>query len=50
MLAQGIDLRVVMEVLGHSAIAVTADTYVYVMGDLKRDAANRVGELVWGVS
>ena len=50
MLVQGVALRVVMEVLGHSDIAVTANTYSHVMPDLQRDATDRVGMLLWATS
>ena len=46
MLAQGVDLRVVMEVLGHSQIAVTANTYAHVRIEATRLAAERV-EALW---
>jgi integrase len=46
MLAQGVDLRVVMEVLGHSQIHVTANTYTHVKLDLSREAAERVDALL----
>ncbi len=46
MLAQGVDLRVVMEVLGHSQIHVTANTYAHVRIDATRTAAERVSELM----
>ena len=46
MLAQGVDLRVVMEVLGHSQIAVTANTYAHVRIEVTRVAAERVDALL----
>jgi len=46
MLAQGVDLRVVMEVLGHSQIHVTANTYAHVRIDLTRAAAEHVDALL----
>lgn len=42
MLAQGADLQVVRETLGHSQISLTADTYAHVMPSLQRDAADRM--------
>ena len=48
MLTQGVPLRVAMEVLGHSQIHVTANTYSHVMPELKQDAADRVGDLLFG--
>ena len=46
MLAQGVDLRVLMEVLGHSQIHTTANTYAHVRIEATREAAQRVGELL----
>jgi integrase len=46
LLAQGIPARVVMETLGHSAIAVTMNTYSHVMPSLLRDAADRMDEVL----
>jgi integrase len=39
LLAQGLDLKVVQEVLGHSSITITADLYAHVLMGLKRKAA-----------
>jgi len=39
LLAQGVHPRVVMEVLGHSQIALTMDTYSHVMPTMQREAA-----------
>ena len=46
MLAQGILLRVVIEVLGHSEVGTTANIYSHVMPELSRDATDRVGALL----
>ena len=46
LLAQGVPARVVMEVLGHSQIALTMNTYTHVLPELKRDAAQRMNELI----
>lgn len=40
LLAGGIPLRVVSDVLGHSTISITADTYAAVVPELRRDAAD----------
>lgn len=40
LLAQGLDLKVVQEVLGHSSITITADLYAHVLMGLKRKAAS----------
>ena len=45
LLLQGEDLRVVMEVLGHSQITLTANTYQHVMQSMKRKAADRMQAL-----
>ncbi len=45
LLAQGVPLRIVMEVLGHSQIALTANTYTHVIEPLVTDAANRLDDL-----
>jgi integrase len=45
LLAQGVSPRVVMETLGHSAIAVTMNTYGHVMPLAQREAADRMNDL-----
>ncbi|MEZ4494687.1 MAG: tyrosine-type recombinase/integrase [Dehalococcoidia bacterium] len=42
LLAQGSDLRSIMEVLGHSQISLTANTYSHLSQEMKRDAAARM--------
>jgi integrase len=46
LLVQGVSPRVVMDVLGHSQIALTMNTYSHVIPELKRDAAQRMEELL----
>ena len=46
LLAQGVSPRVVMEILGHSQIALTMNTYTHVLPELKRDAANKMDRLL----
>lgn len=46
LLAQGVNPRVVMEVLGHSQVTLTLDTYSHVMPSLGREAASRMNELL----
>jgi len=46
LLVQGVSPRVVMDVLGHSQIALTMNTYSHVIPDLRRDAARRMEELL----
>lgn len=48
LLAQGVPARVVMEILGHSLISVTLDTYVDVASDIARDVARRLADALWG--
>ncbi|MCH7840453.1 MAG: hypothetical protein IID38_09510 [Planctomycetes bacterium] len=50
MLAQNVPMRVVMEILGHSQIHVTANTYSHVMPELQRDATERVSATIFGAS
>jgi integrase len=47
MLAQGVPLRVVMEVLGHSSIGITANVYSHVMPTLMQDAAAKMGDVLF---
>ena len=42
LLAQAVPLRVIMEILGHSQIATTANVYSHVLPVLMADAAQRV--------
>jgi integrase len=42
LLVQGVSPRVVMEVLGHSEIALTMNAYSHVVPELQRDAASRM--------
>jgi len=50
MVAQQVPMRVVMEILGHSQIHVTMNTYAHVMDDAQRDATERVSATIFGVS
>ena len=43
-------MRTAMEVLGYSEIGVTANIYSHFAPELKRAAAARVSELLWGRS
>jgi integrase len=47
LLAQGVDQRVVMEILGHSQISMTS-RYTHVLPQVMTDAAARIGEALWG--
>ncbi len=47
LLAQGVDLRAIMELLGHSTIALTANTYSHVLPSLKRGTADAMEAMLW---
>jgi site-specific recombinase XerD len=47
LLAQGVDQRVVMEILGHSQISMTSK-YAHVLPQVMTDAAERIGRALWG--
>jgi integrase len=46
LLAQGVHPRVVMEILGHSQISLTMNTYSHVIPQLQADAAQRMDDLL----
>ncbi len=48
LLTQGVPARVAMQVLGHSQISLTLDTYSHVVPELATEAAARVGTALWG--
>jgi integrase len=48
LLSEGVHPRVVMEVLGHAQMRTTTDTYSHVMPALGRDAADWMGNALWG--
>jgi integrase len=50
LLAQGVPLRVVLEVLGHSSITLTVNTYGHVMPSLVRDATEKAATVLFGES
>jgi site-specific recombinase XerD len=47
LLAQGVDQRVVMQILGHSQISMTSK-YAHVLPQVMTDAADRIGQALWG--
>ena len=47
LLAKGVHPRVVMEMLGHSTIALTMNVYSHVIPELQREAADKM-EAVFG--
>lgn len=50
LLVQGVPARVVMEILGHSQIALTLDTYSHVLPALGREAADRMDAVLTGTT
>ena len=48
LLSENVHPRVVMELLGHSQMRTTMDIYSHVMPALGRDAADRMGNALWG--
>jgi integrase len=48
MLAQGVPLQVVADVLGHASIRMTADVYGHVLPPARRAAADAMGGLLFG--
>jgi integrase len=48
LLAEGVQLRVIMELLGHSSIALTANTYSHVMPAAMRDVAKKMDAIMGG--
>lgn len=46
LIAQGVDLKVVSEVLGHSSIRITADVYGHLLDDAGLVAADAMSELL----
>lgn len=47
LLAEGVHPRVVMDLLGHSQMRTTMDTYSHVMPALAKEAAGRMAEILW---
>ena len=48
LLASGVPMKVVQETLGHSQMSITADIYSHVLPELQRDAADRIGNVLFG--
>jgi integrase len=47
LLAQHVPARVVMEILGHSQISLTMNTYSHVAPEVSREAADRMARALW---
>jgi len=50
MLAQGVPLHEVSDVLGHSSVSITKDIYGHLVADRRKAAADAVGQALWGVT
>ena len=48
LLQQGVPARVAMQILGHSQISLTLGTYSHVVPELADEAAERMGNALWG--
>jgi integrase len=48
LLAQGVSARAVMDVLGHSQISLTLDTYSHVLPGVREDAAEKMDQVLRG--
>jgi site-specific recombinase XerD len=47
LLVQGVPPRVVMDLLGHSDIRLTLNTYSHVVEQLQEDAARQMNAVLW---
>jgi integrase len=48
LLAAGVPLKVVSELLGHSLVAITADIYTHVLPEMQQEAVRRMDDLYGG--
>jgi integrase len=48
MLANGVKLQVVSEVLGHASIRMTADVYGHLLDPDRKQAADAMSAALWG--
>jgi integrase len=46
--AQGVPLKDVSELLGHSSIRITGDTYQHLFEPARRDVADKMAAALWG--
>lgn len=49
LLAQGVELKVVSEILGHSSIRITADIYTHLLPKIKDDAIDLLDNVLTGI-
>lgn len=49
MLTARVAMKVTSEILGHSSIGITMDLYTHVLTDMKKDAANKIGNEILGI-
>ena len=47
-LQAGVPAKVVQERLGHSSISITLDLYTHVVPEMQKDAAAKVGAVIFG--
>src|SRR5581483_9511573 len=47
LLSKGVHPKIVQEILGHSAINITMDTYSHVLPNIQKDAMGRLDEFLW---
>ncbi len=47
-LTEGVAMKTVQEMLGHSTMQITADIYSHVVAEVSREAADRVGDVLFG--
>lgn len=50
LIAQGVPLKTISEMLGHSSIRVTADVYGHLLDDARSEAATAMESALWGAS
>jgi integrase len=48
MIAQGVNSREVMEILGHSTIVMTLNRYAHIFQEAQRETANKMGQILTG--
>jgi len=45
LLAAGVDLKIVSELLGHSSVAITADIYAHVLPEQQQEVVKKLDDL-----